>query len=357
MLNGTQETEKQVEKKHREEIISKMNKKCADHDMNNNEAVLSVNTEHEIKSESGITKTIDKDQRFSHNPNNYHWSEQDVSQESKNILQEFLMKKNYKIEKMNIKMFLINRMNRLGFMYEMTLELEKDGKEIILKDLDTYSDIKEKDIADALEFLKAQIIHKYGKPDENPRDKEQNTNPLKRFIKIGTETDQNQIQSKNAQSDKKDQVADRPSDFNQKSLDQATQDLFKRKDFVREGPKKFNSSFTFLFVGKLTAFYSYFLDPSYFKQYAPQSDSDVIKMGCATIYNMEKSQFVLKMTDEEILIKINIQKEDSVDENENHDWTIKFEYQCQSPKQIKRFIEGYLIPRLRMTFGALIVKK
>lgn len=347
MVDRTQTGDKKMEKEHREQNMTKTNKECVDREIDHNRDSFTLeDSECQIKCEKN---TSNSEKKHTHNPNNYHWSEQDVSQESKILLEKIFHEKKYKIEKLNIRMYLVNRMNHFGFMYEMALELEKDDKKISLKDIDNYSDIKEKDIREAMEAVKEEIIRKYGKETRALQKEEQNTNPLKQFIKIGTTSNENQIETKTD-----DRNTAQSSDFEQRSLDQTTQDLLKMKEFVREGPKKTDSSFSFIFVGKLSSFYSYFLDFSHFRRYAPQSTTDMIQMGGATIYKMEKSQFILNLIDEEVLIKIKIKNDEKNEQSESRDWTIRFEYQCQRPDQIKSFLNGYLLPQWRMAFGALI---
>lgn len=256
-----------------------------------------------------------------HNPNNYHWSEQDVSQETRPLLKSYLEARGYKIENLVYKMYLTNRMSKLGFIYEISIKMEKDGRKIIINDFDLFSESSEYDFTEAVEWVKNEISNKSIEKVED------SNNSLKEFVKVSeklTETKETNEHKKNIET-------------------------------VQKKTEKTHSNLTFTFIGKKTDLIDYFFSPLYFRTYAPTSSNKIVQLtDSIKLTNLEKEnlKFMLQM-DEEIPTEICFAEGSEDEKSQNLKVTLK--YFATNPESVKSFFFSFLLPKFQIFFGAMII--
>lgn len=79
------------------------------------------------------------------NPNNYHWSEINISEWAEKFLREKLYELGFAITELKSNIYVTQRMNSVNTMYFITGKLTKDDKSISFKDFDNYSDLSDID--------------------------------------------------------------------------------------------------------------------------------------------------------------------------------------------------------------------
>ncbi|KAK1348720.1 hypothetical protein CWI37_1405p0010 [Hamiltosporidium tvaerminnensis] len=77
------------------------------------------------------------------NPNNYHWTECNITGWSHDFLKRELQNMGYTTSKIEGDVHISQRMNKIGLLYTLNLTASKNGDSIILKDFDIYSDIED----------------------------------------------------------------------------------------------------------------------------------------------------------------------------------------------------------------------
>ncbi|KRH92986.1 hypothetical protein M153_1815000880 [Pseudoloma neurophilia] len=265
----------------------------------------------------------------SHNPNNYHWSEQDISEEFQSSFIKLLNENGFESKELKIKMLLVNRMNKLGLMFELSGIFTRDNQEIKLIDMDNYSDFEDKEIGEIFEKCKNTILQKYSEKQEvlQQTNLDQKKDPLKQFVKI--------IPS------------DKPTEIKMEKL-LAEHDKINTRIYHSPKPLKTKSQFQFTFIGQLDEFFNYFCNPEYFKKISSTNDDKIIQLESVIISEMTKDSFNIKIDNEEVKVKIII-------ENSSNECKIKLEWEAENAERVKSFFRSFLFPKLVWTFSAQII--
>ncbi|ELQ76883.1 hypothetical protein THOM_0124 [Trachipleistophora hominis] len=104
----------------------------------------------------------------SFNANNYHWLEENISPFCTDRLKALLAQKRYELTDLNLTMHITVRMNQIGFIYDISCTMERDGMCTMIKEFDNYSTGSDvhgpgrDDFLVALECVKKDAMEKYG---------------------------------------------------------------------------------------------------------------------------------------------------------------------------------------------------
>lgn len=266
----------------------------------------------------------------SNNPNNYHWTETDISQFCESQLTAILNGKGYTISNLDVSMQITNRMNRMGFLWDISMTIEKNGLVKKIKEYDIYTENVDDEINEIMKIIKEEARQKYGMQKEL---KKSNGYEFNRNVMIQLENNNNDNISDtrvNITNSKKEEIQD---------------------------TKKINLKF--LIKAKTEDdFLNFFFKYDYFSQYAPFSSKKTVKLTEKILFenlNRKEKKFKMKMddcvTDNSIVTFL-------VKQTENNDLNLEIiQDGILREESVKGFWREFIIPKIRMFFNISIFEK
>ncbi|KAG0437549.1 hypothetical protein DMUE_3629 [Dictyocoela muelleri] len=79
------------------------------------------------------------------NPNNYHWSEINITEWAEKFIYEKLSKLEFQINELKSNIYVTQRMNKVSIVYFITGKISKNGSVLTFKDFDNYCDLSDLD--------------------------------------------------------------------------------------------------------------------------------------------------------------------------------------------------------------------
>lgn len=274
----------------------------------------------------------------SFNANNYHWLEEDISPFCTKQLKALLSRKGYDLTDLVLTMHITVRMNEVGFIYDISCKMVRDGMCTNVKDFDNYSTVSDvdgtgrDDFVEALECVKKDAMVRYG------------------GMVAGGKVEVEMLAA--------ELVLDRAGcmDDNRSNCGGATEERADQHDECAESVQGRTIRMNVTVTCKKEDLLNYLFDPVFYRQYAPKSSRRcvrIIENVSFTNLDREKMTFNVVMPDllpcskvQLVLVEVDNGTEVRMEQNG---------VVSGNEDRIKAFWTGYFYPRLSMHFNCAVI--